>query len=132
MTAETAIIQLLLADGSVSAIVGNNVWPGSKPQASGFPAITVNWVEGNPIYTNDGDSGLANVRLELDCWGDTYTEAKDLAAVVKTLLSGFQGTNSGVVIENTLVESERDFREGGSNADEYLFRTNLDLTVWHR
>lgn len=132
MTIDTAIIQMLLADAPVVAIVGDSIWPGSKPQASGYPAIVVNWIEGNPVYTNDGDSGLNNVRLELNCYGETYTQAKDLAVAVKVLLSGFQGANSGISIENTLIASERDFRESGSNADEYLFRVNLDLEVWFR
>lgn len=132
MTVEAAIIQLLIADSGVSAIVGDSVWPGSKPQASGFPAIVVNWIEGEPIYTADGETGLNRVRFEIDAWAETYTGAKDLAAAVKTVLSAFQGTNSGVTIETALFESERDYREGGSNSDEYLFRSNLDLTVWYR
>ena len=132
MTVDTAIIQALLADVTVVGFVGTGVWPGSKPQAASNPAIVVNWIEGNPVYTNDGDSGLSQSRLEVDCWGDTYSEVKDLAAAVKNVLSGFQGTVAGISIETAEIESERDSREGGSNVDEYLHRTNIDLTVWHR
>jgi hypothetical protein len=128
---EQAIIARLLATGGVTAIAGDRVFPGARPPAAALPAVVFNVVSGAPVYTDDGDAGLAENRVQIDCWAETYTAAKELAVAVKASLSGFVGTVAGVTFQNLLLITERDRREGGSNARDYLFRTLLDFTVWH-
>jgi hypothetical protein len=128
---EQAIIARLLATAGVTAIAGDRVFPGSRPQASALPAVVFNVVSGAPVYTDDGEAGLAENRIQLDCWASTYTAAKQLAAAVKASLSAFVGDAAGVTFQNILLITERDRREGGSNAPEYLFRTMLEFIVWH-
>lgn len=128
---EQAIIAKLLATTGIATIVGTAVFPGSRPQASALPAVVFNVVSGAPVYTDDGEAGLAENRIQIDCWATTYTAAKGLAVAVKAALSAFHGTVEGVIFQNILLVTERDRREGGSNAPEYLFRTMLDFTVWH-
>jgi hypothetical protein len=127
---EEAMIAKLLATTAVTDLVSTRVYPGSVPQASTMPAIVVNRISGTPIYTDDGESGLQTARLELDCWGETYSSAKTVARAVIAALSGFVGTVDDVDVRNTLLDAERDFREGGGNAAKYLFRTNLDFIIW--
>jgi hypothetical protein len=129
---EEAMIAKLLATAAVTDLVSTRVYPGSVPQASAMPAIVVNRISGTPIYTDDGESGLQTARLELDCWGDTYSSAKTVARAVIAALSGFVGTVDDVEVQNTLLDAERDMREGGGNAAKYLFRTNLDFIVWFK
>jgi hypothetical protein len=128
---EQAIIAKLLATGSVAAIVGTRVFPGSRPQASALPALVFNRISGAPVYTDDGEAGLAESRIQIDCWAETYSVSKALASAVKASLSGFVGASSGVTVQNILIITERDRRESGSNAPEYLYRVNLEFSVWH-
>jgi hypothetical protein len=128
---EQAIIARLLADSGVATIAGTRVFPGSRPQASALPAVVFNVVSGAPVYTDDGEAGIAENRVQIDCWGETYTAAKQLAGAVKESLSAFVGEVAGVTFQNVLLITERDRRESGSNAPEYLFRTMLEFTVWH-
>jgi hypothetical protein len=120
----------LLDIAGVTALVGQRVYCGSRPQAGALPDIVINRISGAPIYTDDGESGLASARIGIDCWGPTYGSAKLSARAVIAALSAFVGEQSGVVFQNTLLDAGRDFREGGGNAPEYLFRTNLDFIVW--
>jgi hypothetical protein len=127
---EEGIIARLLATSAVTALVAQRVYPGRRPQASALPAIDLNTISGAPTYTNDGESGLASARVEINCWGDSYTSAKLLARAVKTSLSAFVGEAGGITFQNVLLDAERDFSETGGNQAEYLFRTNLDFIVW--
>lgn len=129
---EEALIAKLLADGGVAALVGTRVYPVARPQGSVFPAVTLATVSNVPVYTNDGESGIAEARVQIDCWGETYGSVKTAARAVIAALSAFFGTVDGTVFQYVLLDGERDSRESGSNAPEYLFRTQLDFRVWYK
>lgn len=129
---EEALRARLLATAGVTALVSQRVHCGSRPQASVLPAITINRVSGAPIYTDDGECGLADARVQIDCWGETYSSAKQTARAVIESLSAFFGTVGAVTFDFVLLDLERDTREGGSNAEEYEFRTQIDFTVLYR
>jgi Protein of unknown function (DUF3168) len=127
---EEAIIARLIADAGVSAIT-TRVHPGSVPQGAALPAIVFNLIDGAPTYTDDGETGLASSRVQIDCWAASYPQAKRLARAVKASLSAFVGTSGGIAFQYILLDTERDLREAGINADDYPFRTSLDFIVWH-
>ena len=127
---EEALIARLLADSGVAAVVGTRVFPGARPQASALPAIVLNRISGGPEYADDGEVGLEQGRIQIDCWAATYSEAKLLARAVTACLSAFEGTVGGTTFQFIALDIERDLREGGSNADAYPFRTALDFLVW--
>lgn len=129
---EEAIIARLLGDAGVLVLVGNRVFPVSRPQGSALPAATVMRISGAPIMDDGGESGLLDARIQIDCWGATYTSAKLLARAVLTSLSAFRGTVGSTEFENIELDTERDSREGGGNAETYEFRTSLDFFVWSR
>lgn len=128
---EAGIIELLLAGPAVSALVGTRVYPLSRPQGAPYPVITVQRITGAPLYADDGEAGLINGRVQIDCYGETYPDAKTLAAAVKTTLSAVADvTAGGVDFLYVLVEDERDIRETGSNQQDYPFRVSVDFDVW--
>ena len=126
---EASLIQLLLSDSGVSAHVSTRVYPGARQQGSALPAITLTRISGGPLYSDEGEAGLDDARIQIDCWAETYSAAKLLARAVKAVLSGFDGTVGTTSFACVWLDNERDFRETGSNAAEYLFRTSLDFTV---
>lgn len=128
---EEALIAHLLADAGVTALVGARVFPGSLPQKLDMPALVFTRVDGAPLYADDGEVGLEDPRIQIDCWGLTYTAAKLLARAVVERLSAFDGTVGATTFQYIMLDAERDFREGGSNNAEYLYRTSLDFTVWN-
>lgn len=128
---EEAIIALLLADAGVIALVSTRVYGGSRPQNAPVPSVVVNRISGMPVYTDDGETGLASARLQIDAWGGTYSSAKLTARAVIEALSAYNGTVSGVTFQNVLLEDERDSMEGGKDDPEYPFSTSLDFTMWY-
>jgi hypothetical protein len=127
---EEAIRARLLATAGVTALVSSRVYCGARPQAGALPDIIINRISGAPVYTDDGESGIASARLQIDCWGQTYGSAKNVARAVIASLSAFFGTVGSTTFQYVLLDAERDFREGGSDAAEYPFRTNVDFIVW--
>jgi hypothetical protein len=124
---EAALIAYLLASTPVAAVVAARVYPNDRPQGSAFPSITVTRISGGPLYADDGETGLDNGRVQVDCWALTYTAAKDLAALVRARLSGVHGVSGFQFI---MLSDERDIREGGGNVAEYPFHVSQDYDVW--
>ena len=129
---EEAIIAKLLAAPAVAGAAGTRVFPGSRPQGSALPAVVFNRIDGTPLYADEGELGLVQTRIQIDCWADTYAGAKTLARAVNAALSAFVGQVNGVQFLSIFTEAERDLREGGSGAADYPFRTSIDFIVWHR
>lgn len=127
-----ALIALLLSDPAIAALVATRIYPGARPQGSSLAALVLNKISGAPVYTDDGESALTSMRVQIDAWGATYTEAELLARGVKARLSGFVGIQGAIDFRNTLIDAERDLRETGSNEPAYEFRTSVDFIVWYR
>jgi hypothetical protein len=129
---EELIIQKLLDDTSVSAIIGVRVFPGSIPQAEQLPAIVVNKISGSPMYSDEGEIGIDEARLQIDSWSLSYSGAKVLSRAVRACLSAYFGTTDGVESLYLSLDNERDSREGGGNVAEYRFRTTQDYLAMYR
>jgi hypothetical protein len=129
---EEALIGRLLVAPGVAAMVEERVFPGSRPQGSALPAVVFSLVDGAPLYADEGEVGIAQARIQIDCWADSYAGAKTLARAVKACLSDFVGEAGGTQFLSIFIDAERDLREGGSGAADYPFRTSIDFTVWHR
>jgi hypothetical protein len=127
---EEALIARLLADSAVSGIAGTRVFPGSRAQGSALPAIVLNRISGAPLYADDGEVGLEQARIQIDCWGETYGAAKLLARAVTASLSAFEGTVGMTTFQFIELDLEQDLREGGGDAADHPFRTSLDFLVW--
>lgn len=130
MGVEEAIINELLDTSAVTALTAQRIFPMSRRQGTTLPAVTVQMISRNIPYCDEGEVGLTEDRLQVDCWGATYSSAKAVARAVVEKLSAFDGSPSGVEIQFAMLEDERDSREGGSGAESYLFRTSLDFIVW--
>jgi hypothetical protein len=99
-------------------------------QGEQLPAVVIHRIDGARDYAMQGPTGLVSSRLQIDCWAKTYTAAKTLARAVAAVLSGIRDDDIG--IQGVFIDSERDLGESGSNQAEYLYRTMLDLNIWHR
>lgn len=129
---EADLISMLLASAGVAALVSDRVTPVSRTQGSTLPAITVQRISGAPEYAADGEVGLLNARVQVDCWGSDYGDSKLLAAAVINELSAVRDVigTAGTKFIFILLENERDFRETGANDAEYLNHTALDFMIW--
>lgn len=125
---EQVVIARLLADSGVDAVVGDRIYPGSAPQGATSPLIVVNTISLAPGYADDGEIGLDNVRLQIDCYAPNYTGSYNASQAVRAALSA-AFTTEMLYPELDVV---RDLRDTGTNETEYAFRRSMDFNILAR
>ena len=126
---EEALISYLLAHTALTALVGSRIRPVIAKQGEGFPSIVVTMVSHLPEYVTQGPVSLADSRVQVDCYGETFAGSKAVARAVKARLSGQRFIAGGVEFQQCAVIAERSSFEDGKEVK--LHRTSIDFRVWH-
>lgn len=128
MSLEEGIRAHLLADTGVAALVGTRVFHEDLGQNTTYPAVAFARTATERVMTLAGPSGLAQVRVAVDCWADTSAGVKALAAAVLAALHGVTGDLGGTTIQSCACESEADLSEvDGDRRDR---RVSLEFVIW--
>lgn len=127
MTIESGLYRHLSADAGVSALVGTRIHKGIATQNQTRPYITLFPVSNPKLRSLTGPSGLANPRIQIDSWGDTYASAKSVAEAVRKALDGFRGLMGSVRVRGSILQTDRYLYDDGAK----LHRFSADFTFWH-
>lgn len=129
---EEALRALLLSSADVQAAVSMRVsWVRRSRNSSELPAVVLTLISYEPDYVMTGPSGLIKSRVQADIYGQSAGEAKLTARALISVLNGYSGTKNNITFQRISIDSVRDFNEVESAADRYLFRTSIDLLIWH-
>ena len=126
---------IMLADGTVSGLVGTRVYSDVLTQNATTPAITYKVVD---TVTNDVLAGIADVsraRIQVDCYGVTRPAANTLADAVRLALHGHEHTATGgqYVLDITLPSGEVYLvNEPEDGTDKRRFINSQDFMVSYR
>ena len=118
----------LLAAPSVAALVGTRVDWGVRSQGAVMPALVLHQISGVPQTNLAGASGWSSDRVQADCWGRTFKSARDVADAASRTLHTLRATLSGMKIRVFVIDRRSD---SDSDVTGPVFRTSLDLMVWH-
>lgn len=123
MTFEADLYAHLHGDSSITAQVSTRIYPVKMPQNATRPAITYQTISGDPMTDLDSaDGDLLAVRVQIDCWAETYTAAAALGEAVRTRLK---------TAATSFRMGECRYRDIYED-DARLFRRLLDVTCWYR
>ena len=100
------IYNLLHANSSIVALVGDRIYPVRRLQEEDLPAITYQTISNSPLNTKDGPSKLDTERITVHVFSNTHTQAQSLAALVRTTLDRYRGLNSGVDVDKIIFADE--------------------------
>lgn len=139
---EKSLVIYLKSISAVSALVGDKVYPLSAKQGIGYPRIEYQALSGLALASLDsGPCSLHQARYQLSCWGETYSEAKDLARAVKGTattqrLDGYRGWMGGQAagnfVQSSRIENSQDDEEPPvHDDDEKLERVIFDVILWY-
>lgn len=130
---EEAFTNYLLGSTDLAALVGERITWATRPQASLLPAIVLHKISGAPEYADEGEVGLLSARIQIDCWGGTYAEAKAVAREVMARLSGDGAAFNQDNIEflSCFNEDEQDSFERGTGGED-LYRVRQDFSIWYK
>jgi Protein of unknown function (DUF3168) len=121
VTAEEILVARLKASPQVTALVGSRIYPMVIPQGVVMPAIAYQRISTVRPGSLRGPSGIADPRLQVNCWADTYGTAKTVAEEVRQSLDGWDV--NGVA---TLILGEHDLL----NPDGLRKCVTQDYSMW--
>ena len=129
---EEAVYAILVGDAGVTALVEARVYPQKIPQDVGLPAVAYLRVSKRRVKSHSGPSGLARVRMQVNCTAGSYAVAKTVTAAIGLALDGIgvggPVTVAGVEIHGSWLESEGDVYGEG----EGLHGARQDFMFWCR
>jgi hypothetical protein len=128
---EAALRALIVAASDVTTLVSTRVYWGDVPQSAAKPWVRMNVISGIRDYHMEAPSGLVNSRVQVDCVAISYGAAKGIARAIETAISGYRGTQGSIKFGGVFIESERDDTESDTGDTVTLYRTSLDLIIWH-
>lgn len=129
---EEAFLEYLVATGSpvLARLPAASVSWGLNAQATPLPRIALTKVGGTPVSADDGDSGLKETRVQVDCFASSFLGATQVARSVEERLSGISVTTGGIEFQGIYLDSERSDVDRDDTGETHLI--SLDLMVWHR
>lgn len=89
---EADLVTNILAYAPVSSLVGTRMQQAPISQDIVFPAIGFTRVSTEQYYSQDGECGLANARVQYDCWAETDVDAWTLADALRNAFKTFNLT----------------------------------------
>lgn len=122
---DEAIYSLLTNDAGVSALVSGRVYPLGLPQNAVQPCVSYSVSEEAEDETFDGQGGVSQADILIDCWATTYDEAQAVAQAVKSALQNNTGLVAGVNIQRLILERSLSVIED----DVDLYRTTQSFIM---
>lgn len=124
---EEELRALLLADATLSAIVGSRIDWGARPQGRDLPAIALHKISGSEWIHMNGPNGVFQARVQVDAYAKTDRAATEIARALNAALNCYRG--GGFRFIEQLNDSAR--MEGGGNGAGRPFRASIDFqTTW--
>jgi len=117
-TPEESLVSRLQTDPTVSALVGDRIYPVNQVDSANFPLIVYQRISTVPFPVLVGTTEIQSARIQISAWAKTYSETKTLSTAIKSVLDG----NSKTVLSN---EADR-FDE-----DVDINYAVLDFIVWN-
>lgn len=106
----------------LTALVGTRIYPMQVPQGAVLPAVTYQRISTIRAQDLRGSTGLADPRIQVDSWAESYTTAKAVAQEVRRALDGYASGDA-----TALILSELDLLA----QDGQRHRVSQDYSWWH-
>jgi uncharacterized protein DUF3168 len=109
MNAQSATIQALLSDTSITDLVSTRIEPVSAPQSGTLPDLIVRQVSNRDEILLHGPGKYPEARVRIWCRGKTVTEITTLGDAVIAFLDGHAGTYAGMAVKSFIKETLDEF-----------------------
>lgn len=118
---EADVRTFLLAQPTVTALIGTRFYPLRLPQGPTFPAVTYQTIFGTSLVTHQGAADYGRRRLQLDCWAQSYAVAVAIKEAIREALLDDPG------LEGTRIINDMDVPE----PEPVIWRRMLEISIWH-
>ncbi len=132
---EVALRSILISDADILRMVGERIYPLTRPQGSGLPAIVYQRVSGDHDSDMEGFTGLVDSRFLIFFYADggremsAYMQARQLRTYCVNKFNGFHERVGDVDVQGVFIVSEDDNRI--DDGIESVVRIKLDCRFWY-
>ena len=98
-----ALTYQVTQDSGVSTLIFSRFSPVAMPQTSVFPLAVYQEISGQPIHLHGEASVLPRSRVQITCWGMTYSDVTAVDKAIKSAIDGKRG-NWGTGSYVTMIE----------------------------
>jgi hypothetical protein len=121
-----ALTAFLLADPTLSSIVGPRVRPGGFSEADVTPAIGYWVLKNHRGHILRGAAGFAVAHVQLDCWSRNLADCVASKIAIEAILDGKVPVMPGFPVRYTKQLDEQDLHEApGDGSDRWLYHIAL-------
>lgn len=129
---EKWLINRLLNDGDVAALLADRVEPVFAPQAGGKPSIVIRREKTDREYTSTGNSGAAQVLFSVLCCSADYGACGDLATAARLAIEAHSEDLDEYHIDGAFILDEYDDEAPPVAAEgEPQFGVRLEVAIHH-
>jgi hypothetical protein len=121
---EANLQKIITEAPSFTAIAGTRLYPVLLPEEPTLPAATYQRITTIRSYSTTGPVSLNRVRMQFDCWGETYAQVKQLQAALLAILED-RSTYTSAGIDSIMLDTATD----GYEHDARIYRVSLDFIV---
>lgn len=126
---EEALTTYLLAQSGLTSLISRKLYPEEMPQGTVLPAVTHIGISDIKLHTLTGQLKIERPVLQYTAYAYTKAEAKAVAEQLKTALSDYQGTLSGVVIQKIELQNEITNMETSSDGTVKVYTKDLEFEI---
>ena len=119
---------------NVTGKVSDRIFPQQNPSsAATYPYMVVNQISETRTPHLTAASGLVRTTLQIDTFGDDWSDTVDAAEALRDELDGYRGTwNTTRTVQRCLLESRRDDLTPPSDAEQAgIYGVSQDFAIWH-
>lgn len=117
-----SLFTVVTGNTAVSSLIGTRFYPAVLPKDATLPAAVYKFVGGNNAPTMD-TRGLQRSRLQIDCFGDTYSDAVNVRKAIVETLGGYSSAEFTSQVLNATGSD-------GFDQDLLQFVALLDVVLW--
>lgn len=99
MSIYEALVAYLGTVSGLSALIGTRLYPDDLPQSEELPAVFYLTVSDVKDHVYGSIQAVESPNIQFTVYADTKAEAQAVAEVIKTALSDYHGTMSGVTVQ---------------------------------
>ena len=121
----------MLAGNSPQTLAGTRIYP-RLPEGVSYPAILYTRLATDRVQAIDGNVGVTEAVVSIDCVAESYSDVKSLADEVRVILHGYRGAWSTLTCRNCVLENETDsYEQDGDRVTHWVTQvyriwTNMD------
>lgn len=122
------------SQSDLTDLIGDRVSPYESARGDARPRVTFYQVTGDRVQGLMGPLGVARQRWQLNCYGTTFKQARDVARLItgwagESRLDGYSGSLGGITVKSCTLLDERDDSEQSIAGDKSVPCVGLDFDI---